>query len=181
VLKRIHVFGASGAGTTTLGRAFAAATGTPHFDTDDYYWTRTEPPFQTKRPPHERLLLLSRALDDAGDAWILTGSLVGWGDLLIPRFQLAVFLSLAQDLRLQRLRDREVKRYGAERLAESGDRADAHAAFISWAAQYDHGGLELRSRARHERWIATLPCPVLRLDSAGLVSELTAALLRAAT
>ena len=41
---RIHVFGASGAGVTTLGRALADALGTPHHDTDDYFWLPTTPP-----------------------------------------------------------------------------------------------------------------------------------------
>jgi len=40
-----------------------------------------------------------------------------------------------------------------------------HQAFLDWAAAYDSGGMELRSRARHEAWLSGLPCPVVRLDS----------------
>jgi len=40
---RIHIFGASGAGVTTLGRATADALAFPHHDTDDYYWLLTAP------------------------------------------------------------------------------------------------------------------------------------------
>jgi adenylate kinase family enzyme len=35
--KRIHLIGASGSGTTTLGRALAQRLGYPHFDTDHYF------------------------------------------------------------------------------------------------------------------------------------------------
>lgn len=37
--------------------------------------------------------------------------------------------------------------------------------FMAWAARYDTGGLDLRSRARHEGWLAAHARRVLRLDS----------------
>jgi hypothetical protein len=36
-------------------------------------------------------------------------------------------------------------------------------AFLEWAGQYDTGGLEMRSRGRHEAWLTALPCTVVRL------------------
>jgi len=48
--KRIHLMGASGSGTTTLGRALAQRLGCPHFDTDHYFWFPTAPPFEKIRP-----------------------------------------------------------------------------------------------------------------------------------
>ena len=33
--RRVHIIGSSGTGTTTLGRAVAAAWSVPHADTDD--------------------------------------------------------------------------------------------------------------------------------------------------
>ena len=175
---RIHVFGASGSGTTTLARAVADRAGIAHLDTDDFYWEPTDPPFRVKRDVAERVRLLSAAMEGAGAAWVLSGSLAGWGDVLAPRFQLAVFLSLDPAERLRRLRARERSRYG-ERL--STDLAAAHAEFMAWAARYDAGGAEVRSRALHERWMATtLACPVLRLDAALPVPRLAAAVLDAA-
>ena len=43
--QRLHVFGASGSGTTTFGRAWAARFGHTHLDTDDFYWMPTKPAF----------------------------------------------------------------------------------------------------------------------------------------
>jgi len=34
---RVHIVGASGSGTTTLGRALATQLGCPHVDTDDVF------------------------------------------------------------------------------------------------------------------------------------------------
>ena len=45
----IHIFGASGSGTSTLGRAVAEKTGYAFLDSDDYIWAPTDPPF-TSRP-----------------------------------------------------------------------------------------------------------------------------------
>lgn len=163
-VARVHIFGASGSGTTTLGAALAHALGAEHLDSDDYFWMPTDPPYVDKRPPAERLDMLRNDLP-RGESWVLSGSLCGWGDALIPSFTLAVFLWLDPALRLARLEAREMAEFG-DRLAPGGDMHEAHDAFMSWAASYDDGDLSTRSRALHERWMATLPCPVLRLDAA---------------
>jgi adenylate kinase family enzyme len=151
-MPRIHITGASGTGTTTLGRALAQELRCAHFDSDDYYWVPTQPPYREKREPAERVRLLER---DLGDAWVLSGSVSGWGDPLIPRFALVVFLWVPKELRLARLRLRE------ERESIPPDDREE---FLAWAAAYDEAGMEQRSRTLHERWLAALACPVLRLE-----------------
>ncbi len=47
--RRVHIFGASGAGTSTLGRALADRHRLVHLDTDDFYWMPTDPPFTVLR------------------------------------------------------------------------------------------------------------------------------------
>ncbi|WZB64776.1 hypothetical protein WJ971_17465 [Achromobacter xylosoxidans] len=47
---RIHLFGASGCGATTLGAALGQRLGVPHLEADDYYWLPTDPPFTDKYP-----------------------------------------------------------------------------------------------------------------------------------
>jgi adenylate kinase family enzyme len=47
---RLHIFGASGTGTTTLGQALGSTLGVPYFDSDDYFWERSIPPFTVRRP-----------------------------------------------------------------------------------------------------------------------------------
>ena len=43
---------------------------------------------------------------------------------------------------------------------------DNHREFIEWASQYDEGGLDIRSRARHDEWQKLLQCPLLEVDGA---------------
>jgi adenylate kinase family enzyme len=98
MIHRIHILGASGSGTTTLGRALAERLQCPHFDTDDYFWLPTDPPYTQQRERTERQQLL---MDDitAHDAWVVSGSLCGWGDVAISLFELVVFLSIPHDIR----------------------------------------------------------------------------------
>src|SRR5207248_1763025 len=77
--------------------------------------------FLTIRARAERQALLGDALAHH-PGWVLSGSLCGWGDVFIPRFDLVVFVWLAPDIRLARLRAREVARYGQEAVAPGGAR-----------------------------------------------------------
>ncbi|HIP76906.1 MAG TPA: adenylate kinase, partial [Kiloniellaceae bacterium] len=55
---RLHITGASGSGTSTLGRALSEHLGIAQFDTDDFYWQPSDPPYTVKRSAEERLRLL---------------------------------------------------------------------------------------------------------------------------
>jgi adenylate kinase family enzyme len=174
----IHIVGASGSGTTTLGRALSQRLGVPHFDTDDFFWVKTDPPYQTSRAVPERQAMLGAALDGAPSGWVVSGSLTKWGDAFIARFDLVVFLTLPTEIRLARLRAREVSRYGEAAIAPGGWAHTMHTEFLDWATRYDSGGADVRSLAVHEAWLARLTCPVLRLDSRESVAALEAAVLR---
>lgn len=168
--NRIHIFGASGSGTTSLASVIAGKHGHRRLDTDDFYWAATDPPYREKRPRDQRLALLRQAL--LGSApWVLSGSLCGWGDPLIPDFDLAVFLVVPTPVRLARLRAREIARYGHQAIAMGGELHQAHVEFLEWASGYDTGGLEMRSRALHETWLAALPGAILRLEGDRPVGE----------
>ena len=167
---RIHITGASGAGTTTLGRALAAALSCPHFDSDDYYWMPTRPRYREKRPVEEHQALLLRDLAPHA-AWALSGSLVSRGQPFVPLFDRVVYLRVPTEVRLRRLRAREEARYARDpdRTREEFERDREE--FLAWAAGYDEGGMDTRSRARHEAWLKTLACPVTRIEGERTVEE----------
>jgi hypothetical protein len=86
------------------------------------------------------------------------------GDIFIPLFDLVVFCAVPTEIRVARLRAREVERYGEEAIAPGGRFRAKYEAFIAWAESYDHGPAVERSRQMHEAWLAKLPGPVLRLE-----------------
>lgn len=172
-MPRIHILGASGSGTTTLGAALGLALAIPHHDSDAFFWLPTDPPFTTPRPLAARRELLTAALRPEAE-WILSGSAIAWAAPIETLYDVIVYLRLDPSLRMERLRLREERRYG-RRIAEGGDMAAASAAFLGWAADYDTAGPEQRSRALHEAWLKTQRARVLRLDSARPVADLVAA------
>lgn len=159
---RIYITGAAGAGVTTLGRALASRLIVPLVDTDDYYWIASDPPYQKKRPPAERLADMQHILSGHSE-WVISGSLDGWGEALSDKATFVVFMDTPTPVRLSRLRAREAARFG-DRIMPGGIMHREHLNFLAWAAAYDDGTAEGRSRARHETWLAHCTQPVLRLD-----------------
>lgn len=159
---KLHIFGASGAGTTTLGVALAEHLRARYFDSDAYFWQPTDPPFTTPRPREDRIALLSQDLAGV-HAWVLSGSMIGWGDALVSEFTLAVYLRIPPEVRMQRIVARERQRYGA-RIEVGGDMHSQSRQFIEWAQRYDTAGFEQRSHALHEFWMQALPCRLLRIE-----------------
>ena len=163
---RLHVLGASGAGTTTLARALANHWSVPHADADDYFWVPSDPPYVEKRPEGDRLALM-RDVFVPREAWVLSGSMLGWGEPVVDECDAIVFLTLDPEERLRRLEAREVLR----RAGRDFD-PEAWEAFLDWARGYDDPAFEGRSRAAHEKWLADRDQPVLRLDSGAGREEL---------
>ena len=163
--------GASGSGTTMLARALANHWSVPHADADDYFWVPTDPPYVEKRPEDERVALM-RDVFVPREAWVLSGSMMGWGDAVVDECDAIVFLTLDPEERMRRLDAREVHRR-AGRTFDQG----AWTEFLDWARGYDHPEFEGRSRVAHEAWLAERDQPVLRLDSAASREDLLATVL----
>jgi adenylate kinase family enzyme len=161
--RRIHVMGASGSGTSTLARGLANAFDSQAFDTDDFYWKPTDPPFTDKRPVAERIALMQEVFLPRRD-WILSGSFTSWGAPIVPRFTHVIFLALPGAKRLARLRKRERLRADPA-LTGSPEWQAANRGFLDWAMSYDDPGFTGRSRATHERWLEGLAIPVIRIDA----------------
>ena len=160
---------------TTLGRALAARLGAVHIDTDDHHWVATDPPYQRKRDVFERLHRIAAEQARTGK-WVVSGTLDDWAEGVVDDAELIVFLEAPAEIRMARLRQREQARFG-DSLLPGGAMHETHREFIAWAAQYEQGTEPGRSRPRHERWLAGLAIPVLRLASTRPPDELVASIL----
>ncbi len=156
---RIHILGASGAGTSTLGRELTRVLPHVHLDSDDYFW---EQKYSKQTDVAARLIKVKQDLCRK-EPWILSGAVCGWGDELRPFFDLVIYLWVPSELRLERLRAREFERYGSEVLP-GGNKYEDMQTFLDWAALYDRAGIEVRSKVLHEEWMSVLECPVLRME-----------------
>ena len=138
VAKRIHILGAPGSGTTTLGEALAAHLALPIFDSDQFYWENWPMDFLKKREPDVRERLLHASLS-LRDAWILSGSIDGWKSEIEHRFSHVIFFYLEPSMRMQRLRQREIDLFSKAALAPGGSQHEDATYFLSWASHYEDG------------------------------------------
>ncbi len=165
----IHIYGASGSGTSTLGRKICEELGYKFMDTDDYFWLPTNPKYTTKRNKEERLALMKKDISE-NDNVVISGSLVDWGDELIPLFTLAIRLVTDTEIRIKRLKIRENKKFG-DRIMPGGDMYANHIEFIEWAKKYDTGSVNMRSKAKHDEWQKMILCKQIVLDGADDLEE----------
>jgi adenylate kinase family enzyme len=175
--QRIHITGASGSGTTTLGDAVARKTKALHLDADDFAWEPSEPPFVRRREPSQRSAMFMAAIQDV-ERWVLSGSLLRWGDELMPMFDLVVFLRIPQDVRLARLEARESARYGSK-IEPGGSQYESNLAFMAAARGYETGAYPVQNLVNARAWLQRLTCPVIEIEGAIPLEESLARVLAA--
>ncbi|OCX52379.1 adenylate kinase [Mucilaginibacter sp. PPCGB 2223] len=175
---RIHIFGASGSGVTTLGLRLAQQLQYPYFDNDDFFWEKSDPPFTVRRAPHLRNQLLKDNLSLTDGNYIVGGSMVSWGDEWLLAFDLAVFLYVPPQVRLDRLKKREYERYG-DVIYKNPERHQQYLDFIAWAASYDDPASTRRSLGVHLNWMSKLKCELIRIDGVTSVEYRTKLVLAA--
>ena len=148
----VLITGASGSGTTTLGKYVADKLKWNFIDADDYYWLPTDPPYEQERDSIERLELILGEIKKH-DSNVIAGSVMEWGKIIEESFDLIAFLYLDTSIRVDRLKVREKANLG---------RVDPE--FIRWASEYDTGPEYGRSYAKHRTWLAKRKCRVIIIE-----------------
>lgn len=164
---RILVTGAAGSGSSTLAAAVARRLGGASIEGDHFYWLPTTPPYRERRPADARHALAREALSAPGPL-VMAGSVMRWGAEVEDAFDLIVFLRVPTALRLARLREREMRRFG---------RVDE--AFLQWAADYDTGTTEGRDLSSHLAWLGARTAPRVTVAGCFSVDEAVAEVLEA--
>lgn len=159
---KILIFGGSGCGKTTLGKELEKKTDFVHLDSDDYYWIKSETPFQEKIPLHIRNENLKADFERFKNV-IVSGSMITWGKEWETSFDLVIFIHLKNDERMKRLEKREIKRYGEMLIANKKTQQNSKE-FLEWANQYENPNFDGRSLKIHNTWIELFDCKVLRID-----------------
>ena len=171
----IIIFGASGAGSTTLGKEVAARLNFQYLDIDDYLWRwDMEIPITVTFPHEERTRNLMSAIQKYPE-FVLSGTIFNDQELFEPLFNLAVFVSTPAEVCAKRVYTREQARWG-ERVLPGGDMYKTtrfHGDFDDYLAnaqKYESADVSKFGRKLHEQWISRLTCPVIRMDGMNDVS-----------
>jgi len=166
---KIHIMGASCAGSTTLGNALSEKLGIPYFDTDDFFWERSEVPYTVRRDALTRSRMLREAISRV-DSYIVGGSLISWGEQWLSTFDLVVFLHVPKEIRMQRLVNRELERYG-DIIYKDPERSRLFKEFYDWASRYDDRDFTGRNIGVHEEWLSKVSCQVVAIRGDTTVEE----------
>ena len=172
--RGILIFGSSGAGKTTLGRAVSERLGCPYFDLDDYIWKKTAIPFTERYDREERIARLSADIFRT-DRFVMAGTLEGYDEPFLPYLGLAVHLNAPAGIRRERVHARELSEYG-DRVLPGGDMFEVHERFLDEIVLYESG----RYLQHHCDWAKMLPCRVLFLNGEIPVEENAATIIRSA-
>ena len=93
---------------------------------------------------------------------IVSGSLCTWSTFWDNAFDLGVFLRVPKDIRMKRLLNREIERYG-EALNTNEKIKATSKEFLEWAATYDDQLGDGASIHQHKNWIEKMDCPVIEV------------------
>ncbi len=135
----IMIIGPSGSGKTTLGKIVAQKLGYPYFDVDDYIWKQnTDSPYTQMYTRDEKISRLSNDIAPY-EHFVMAGSMSSFHYAFDDKFEMMVFLYAEPDIRVQRVHNRAIARFG-ERVLEGGDMHESHMKFLEENRKYENDG-----------------------------------------
>ncbi len=158
----IAIVGLNGSGKTTLGRALADALGYFRIDVEDYYFP-AEGAFDAPRDRDEVERLMLADIEKHGN-FVLSAVCADFASIE-KYYDLVVYLEAPKDLRMDRIRQRSVDRFG-ERVLPGGDLYESEENFYAFAAN--------RKPEKVEKWLENVRCQIIKLDSTKSTNYLVA-------
>ena len=133
MLGGIIIMGLNGCGKSTICRELAELLNYRCMDVEDYYFLESEIPY-TKSCTYEEVKQLM--LDDikTHHNYVLSSVGCNWGSEIAATYKLAVLLSAPLQVRLERIKQREIARFG-NRVLEGGDMYESNYDSTIWFHQ----------------------------------------------
>lgn len=159
----ILICGLNGAGKSTLGKALARQLHYHFIDNEDLYFPKSDPrcPYATPRSRQEVETLLLEEIA-THENFVFTSVKGDYGEAIRRAFSHIVLLTVPRELRLERVKNRSLQRFG-ERALPGGELYEQEERFFDFVRSRDENSVE--------EWISCMSCPVIRLDGTKPVSE----------
>ena len=174
----IAIVGLNGSGKSTLNHLLSSALGYFEMDVEDYYFPQQKEHRQwalehtqvqeTEQQPYtaerDQMQVEAALLQDmeAHPRFVLSCVKLNWREALRSRIGVVFYLQVPLETRLARIRQREVRRFGARALP-GGDMYEKQESFRALVSQ--------REPAMVEASLADMPCPVFTLDGTRPLEE----------
>ena len=166
--RGIIVCGANGSGKSTFGRELARALRYRYMDIEDYYFKESAVPYSEPRSREACAALLYRDIENCQN-FVLSSVLGDYGDPITRLYDCAVLLSAPLEVRMRRIRQRSLERFG-ERVCGGGDMYEQ--------AEKSCDFVKSRSVRQIEAAAENLPCPLLRIDGTRPIADNVASVAR---
>lgn len=171
----IHVMGASGSGTSTMGEFLAEKLDFNLIESDFYKWQQTDPPFQKMRPIEESNSLLMEQINRRENL-IITGSLHA-NPVTFPYIDLIIYLSCPTRIRLKRVKNRDIL-LGRNSLEAEGDIKENFLGFLELAKNYNKKDLNIRSKSSQNHVIKMSNAKVIKIQTNRKLSKIQEKILK---
>ena len=152
----IVVCGLNGAGKSTLGKALAEKLNFYFVDSEDLYFPKTDSGYLYSSPrTHNEAKKLFLDEMKEHENFVFASVKGDYGGDNLSFFQYAVLVDVPKDIRIQRVKNRSFQKFG-NRMLPGGDLHEQEELFFDF----------VKSRAEDvvEKWVQSLPCPILRVD-----------------
>lgn len=161
--RKIFVCGLNGAGKSTLGRALAADLGYQFMDIEDYYFPKTDPNYLYASPrTREEVEELLKIDVKMHKNCVLAAVKPDFSDEIQKQFDLAIYVKVPKELRLERVKQRSFNKFGS-RMQPGGDLCETEQEFFRWVDE--------RPENLVEKWLRTLTCPIIEVDGTKTIEE----------
>lgn len=154
--------GLNGSGKSTVCRALADLLNYKRMDVEDYYFLDSDIPYTNSRTQEEVKKLLFDDIKTCHN-YVLSSVGCNWGSEIVSTFKFAILLYAPLQVRLERIRHREIIRFG-DRVLEGGDMYESQKQF--------HDMVISRSAEDIKQQAYGLNCPVLEINATLPVEEI---------
>lgn len=151
----IIIMGLNGCGKSTICHELANLLNYRCMDVEDYYFLDSDIPYTKSRT---REVVKQLILDDIKiyHNYVLSSVGCNWGPEIVSTFKLAILLYAPLQVRLERIKQREITRFG-NRVLEGGDMYESQKQFRDMVAS--------RSAEDIKQQACSLSCPVLEINA----------------
>lgn len=171
----IHVMGASGAGTSTIGEFLGEKLGFDVIESDFYKWEQTVPEFQVMRPINESNKLLLERINSSSNL-IISGSLHS-NPVTFKYIDLIIYLKCPTFVRMRRIKKRDIEK-GRNSLKQEGEIRENFLGFLYLAKHYNSLGLDKRSKASQKWVMENCHAPVIEIWTSRKMNKVKAEILK---
>jgi len=167
---KVQIIGGSGTGKSTLAKFISEKENSIWIDTDRYLWK--DESFTENYPIEKRIEMYEKDME-SNDEYVVSGSVFSWNPNGFSNRDLFVFLYLDEEMRMERLRKREIRRNNPKKTWTDEDGNNTNE-FLEWCKTYlkEQDKTMIGTYAAQYYEMELAKSPIVKLDSSQTVEEL---------